>query len=154
MIVNKIDSPLQYKIRLPIGDWSGDGHGQCSYYYIESNKPVEELREIHFKIKEVTGIDIHSICNEYNDQIDVETQQSLKDVGVSLDIPDYDIDHEGNMYLGPDDIKDIWICLLRKTDPTLILQESNVPFTPMLPFYGRDKHKRHIGFVGHGVFNL
>ena len=54
-----------YQFKLPIGDWSSDGHCVCEYYLVSSNRPVEEVREAHYKINEKTGIDIESECSEY-----------------------------------------------------------------------------------------
>jgi hypothetical protein len=51
-----------YQFYLPIGDWSDDGHGRCQQFLVNSNAPVERVREAHFRIKETTGIDIESIC--------------------------------------------------------------------------------------------
>ena len=47
-----------YQFHLSIGDWSGDGHGRSEDFTVASNAPVEIVREAHYKIPEVTGIDI------------------------------------------------------------------------------------------------
>lgn len=40
---------MKYKFKIPIGDWSGDGHSKHEDYLIESNKPVEQVRELYFQ---------------------------------------------------------------------------------------------------------
>ena len=50
-----------YQFHLSIGDWSGDGHGRSEDFTVASNAPVEIVREAHYKIPEVTGIDIEGI---------------------------------------------------------------------------------------------
>ena len=36
-----------YKIKFPVGDHSGDGHGRCDTFIVESNVPVTKLAEVH-----------------------------------------------------------------------------------------------------------
>ena len=75
-----------YQFHLSIGDWSGDGHGRSEDFTVASNAPVEIVREAHYKIPEVTGIDIEGICSEYEeDEIDPETVQTLKDMGFQFE---------------------------------------------------------------------
>lgn len=50
-----------YQFHLSIGDWSGDGHGRSEDFTVASNAPVETVREAHYKIPEVTEVDIESI---------------------------------------------------------------------------------------------
>ena len=75
-----------YQFHLSIGDWSGDGHGRSEDFTVASNAPVETVREAHYKIPEVTEVDIESICSEYGeDEIDAETVQVLKDMGFQFE---------------------------------------------------------------------
>ena len=133
--------------KLPIGDWSGDGHRQCEYYIVESNKPIDAVREAHFNIIEKTGIDINSICScTEEDQIDEDLMEMLKSMGFT----------PSNRYgdetiLCADDMAEIWILLLMKADPTLDLTIVVEDEIEMLPFYGNDVKGRHIGNIGYGV---
>ena len=133
--------------KLPIGDWSGDGHRQCEYYIVESNKPIDAVREAHFNIIEKTGIDINSICScTEEDQIDEDLMEMLKSMGFT----------PSNRYgdetiLCADDVAEIWILLLMKADPTLDLTIIVEDEIEMLPFYGNDAKGRHIGNIGYGV---
>ena len=52
-----------YQFHLSIGDWSGDGHGRSEDFTVASNAPVETVREAHYKIPEVTEVDIESISD-------------------------------------------------------------------------------------------
>ena len=129
--------------KIPIGDWSNDGHAQCHWYIVESNKPVEEVREVHFRgCKEV--FDIHSVCNEYEEyQADLE------------DLPEWVrefFDHEGHPMNGSGGMAELWLEMLRRTDPDLVLKLVPEDIS-MLPFYGHDDQKRHIGTVGYGLFD-
>lgn len=45
----------------PIGDWSVDGHGVCAEFMIKSNKPLQEVREVHLSQNDFIG----SIAEDY-----------------------------------------------------------------------------------------
>lgn len=137
-----------YQFYLPVGDWSDDGHGQCVNYLVTSNRPVEDVREAHFKIKDTTGIDIEAVCCEYEDS---ELPDDVNDQLIDLGFP-----FEGESdwtYLSSRKMVQIWMFLLKKSSPglelSLVEDETGIP---MLPFYGFDEKGRHIGQVGYGVF--
>ncbi len=50
-----------HNIIFSIGDWSCDGHSCYAEYIVQSNKPLQELREIHFRENDFLG----SLCSEY-----------------------------------------------------------------------------------------
>lgn len=138
-----------YQIRLTIGDWSDDGHGHTADFIVNSNLPVEAVREAHFKIKETTGIDIESICSEYEeDEIDEETVEILKDMGFQFS----NSTGMGDEITNPEEMAKIWVFLLQKADPNLKL-EFQTDDIPNLNFYGFDEKGRHIGSVGYGLFS-
>ena len=45
-----------FKFKIPIGDWSKDGHNQCEIFDIEANHPVEEIRQAYKDSCKLTGI--------------------------------------------------------------------------------------------------
>lgn len=138
----------QYQFFLPIGDWSDDGHGKCEKFLVASNMPIEQVREAHYRIKEVTGIDIEDVCSEYQDDLlPAETVRILYDLGFRFS----DGEHNGDTKVYADDMVRIWIFLLQKTCPGLTLEVTPEP--EMLPFYGFDSKRRHIGTVGYGLFD-
>jgi hypothetical protein len=145
-----MDEVQEYEFRMPIGDWSGDGHSICDYYSAYSNQPVEQVREVHFKAKEVTGVDIEEICNEYEESIlEQDIVEKLKGLGFNFE--DYFTEvEEGELYADSWLMVNLWVFLLMKTDSTLRITVQK-DSTPMLPFYSYDAKMRHIGFVGYGV---
>lgn len=152
-----------YKFQLPIGDWSGDGHNECKYYHVSSSKPVDEVREAHYKIEEVTGIDIESVVGVYDEPwIEADIVDKLIDIGFynyMSGVEDYSYieEHVGSLSEGEVDYEvdteimaHLWIFLLSKVDSDLELQFEKP--VEMLPFYGFDEKRRHIGQVGYGLF--
>jgi|14BtaG_2_1085337.scaffolds.fasta_scaffold02973_4 hypothetical protein len=130
---------MQYTFRIPIGDWSDDGHGKCDWFTIISNKPVEEVREIHFQSKEV--FDVERVCSDYEENTFHGSRPEWAEEF---------FDKGGYLIEGTEGLCQLWICTLMKTDLTLSLSISRD--MPMLPFYGRDKERRHIPHVGYGLF--
>lgn len=132
-----------YKFRMSIGDWSDDGHGKHEDFIIESNHPVDVVREAHFRIKEVTGIDIEDFCCDYEDSsVPKEIENKLKDMG-------FEFEYAGTTYAK--EMALLWMFLLQKANPELELKIINDDI-PNLHFYGCDKKRRHISFVGYGLF--
>lgn len=136
-----------YKFRMSIGDWSDNGHGKHKDFIVESNEPVEVVRKAHFAMKDVLGFSIEDICSEYEDSvIDSETTKVIMELGYEFE----DIDNgEAGMY--PKEMAELWIFLLKKVDDNLELKiiEDEIP---NFHFYGFDEKKRHIDFVGYGLF--
>lgn len=138
-----------YQFRLTIGDWSRDGHGRSEDFLVISNAPVESVREAHYKIKDATGIDIESICSEYEeDEIDGETVEVLKRMGFQFE----NSSGMGDGIVNVPEMARLWVFLLQKADPTLELSmvEDEIP---TLQFYGFDSLGRHIRGVGYGLFH-
>lgn len=136
-----------YHFCMPIGDWSSDGHGTVENFLVSSNKPVEEVREAHFRIPDVTGIDIEEICSRYEENyIHSDVMEKLLALGWKIEAGMSEFNSPA-----PEDMANLWVLLLMKTDPSLemkIAPEERV----MLTFYGLDDKSRHIGCVGYGLF--
>ncbi|ADO59928.1 hypothetical protein [Paenibacillus polymyxa] len=124
---------------MPIGDWSGDGHGMCKYYLICSNKPFEEVERAHHKIKDNTGIDLESICADYQEnEISCEMKDMLDETGfntANLKVNPFD---EEAYVMTADDLCQLWIFLLMKADSELQLTVKSLETLS--------------GNVGYGVF--
>ena len=148
-IVNTRDKTPLYHFRICIGDWSQDGHGQSMTYLVKSNKPVEDVREAHFRINAKTGIDIETICSNYMDNTVNEYDfKKLKELGFEF----LDLTGLGEDVVIPSDMFRLWLFLLQKADPELKLEPQDDDI-PSLHFYGYDAKDRHIGFVGYGTFH-
>jgi hypothetical protein len=104
------------------------------------------------KIKEVTGIDIHNIANEYDESVIDEDDPVIEYLKSKEELRRNVEEYNGRYYATVDFMSDLWIMLLQDTDPTLKLKKVVAEKIPMLSFFGYDEKKRHIGFVGYGTF--
>lgn len=147
-----------YKFKLPIGDWSDDGHGKCDWYIIESNKPVQEVREAYFKSVDSTKINLaEELCSEFEDcTLSLEFAEKLESLGIDLtcikedswfdeDMEAWGMDHDSFM--------EILFQFIQLSDSELILFE--VPDNlPIFNSYSYNEYKRHIGHLGYGLFSF
>lgn len=137
-----------YQFKMVIGDWSDDGHGKHEDFVIQSNVPVEQVREAHYRIEETTGVNIEEICSNYEeDEIDRDVVEQLQELGFEF---------ENATGMGPGitnttEMARLWLFLLQKADPDLKLTLMDAE-VPTLHFYGFDDKGRHIGGVGYGLF--
>lgn len=142
---------MKYKFRLPIGDWSGDGHSVCDWYLIESSHSVEDVREMFFDACSQAGYDfIEEFCSEYLEGT-ITVAQSEK-------LP-FSIDDYWDFWNGEDSVEEygfssngfarLFLDWIKYYNPTFNYKIIN---DDMLPFYGVDDKGRHIGFIGYGLF--
>lgn len=132
---------MKYKFKMSIGDWSNDGHGMHEDYLVSSNAPVEKVREAHFAMRDILGFSVEDICSGYEEsEVETDVAEKLRTMGFEFDEMD------------PETMARLWVFLLGKTDPTLELKIM-YDEVPTLHFYGFDNQKRHISFVGYGLFD-
>lgn len=55
----------EYKFKLPIGDWSCDGHEKCDRFTVHSNIDPKELIDPFVEALEQSGL--KNVCREYED---------------------------------------------------------------------------------------
>jgi hypothetical protein len=125
---------------MPIGDWSNDGHGRCKYFLVESNKDFNEVKAIHHRSQEVTGIDIENICADFDDNdIWEDTKEMLDEAGIDTSSLKESPYNEEKFEVTVEDMARIWMNLLMKTDCTLLIEIKNIQIMSF-------------GQVGYGLF--
>lgn len=134
--------------KIPIGDWSQDGHGKCNWHLVESNKPVEAVREAFFTaLSKHPKIDPTKIASDYEDStIDKSVVDELLSLGFTSQY------FNGEYYCDELLLLDIILFFLKLEDNDLTLHLIKDDH-PMLNFYGRDKQNRHISGFGYGLFD-
>lgn len=136
---------MKYLIRFPIGDWSQDGHNMCDDYYTTSDKPIEDVREAHFKAFEIVGFDIGDICSEYECYA---LDSNIVVILTALNHPFEDMDIS---FMTSYDVFRLWVWLLNYIDPQLNLKEHKIMASDMC-YCGVDEQGRHLNTPGYGVF--
>lgn len=147
---------LKYKFKVPIGDWSNDGHGKCDWYIIESSHSVEEVREMYFKACSEAGYNfVEEFCCDYGD-MEITREQAAK---IPFDIRDYcdsfngpNDDLESRLLFYSDGFLALFLDWIKYYNPSfhwIVIHDD----LDMLPFYGYDDKRRHIGFIGYGLFD-
>ena len=138
---------MRHRISFVVGDWSGDGHQMNDSFTIESNKPVDDIREVHFSCIEKCGFDIGDICGDYEEcSIDKEIADKIKSLGINIEDFPYDMS-----YWGPDEIVNLWVAILNKIDPSLELMVVDDKI-PCMHFSGYDDKERHLNVPGYGCY--
>lgn len=146
-----------YKFKIPIGDWSGDGHEKTHDYLIKSNKSLQEVRELYFQACEKLGFSLdgnHKLtpCNEYHDYLfKLETILSLKEFGVI--ITEDEVERWTKDFVETEEFCDLILRFIKTQDLNLELEIIPSENFPMFQFYEHDDKKRHIGFFGYGLFD-
>jgi len=141
--------------KIPIGDWSNDGHGKCDWFTVKSNFTVEEAREAYFKAVKESQLDIaEEIACEYeNSSVSKKLVKLLPEFIQDLSTNNLIQMRKDNIYYveNSDDMAEIVCLFIQRFTPEFkykIIEDS----IPMLPFYGFDKKNRHIGHIGYGLF--
>lgn len=125
----------EHLFRIPIGDWSGDGHGKCDWYTARSNKPVEEVREAYFAARErMPTLCPERYCDEYEEsRIKDPVLDALEAAGAPAHaIAEFRDDCPDDLSLVLAEIV-VWFCM--QGDPELrveLVQEEKPPM--LIPF--------------------
>jgi len=153
----KHEEDMEYIFRIPIGDWSNDGHGRYIDYYIKSNKPVEHVREMYLQACQTSGISLDGSgkypapCAEYENYL--FSEQQIKDlIEYGINITDKQREFWTTDCIETYEFCDLVLEFIKVQDPELTLERGMNEKPPMLQFYGWDEQKRHIGYFGYGLF--
>ena len=139
------------KFNITIGDWSGDGHSRNKVYLTTTALTIQDVREAHFKMKSVFGFSIENICSEYEEykmsECEVEDLLDHKLISDEQAV-------QFQSYVETDQMAELWVKMLNHVNPELNCELAEAgEKIPDLHFYGYDDKKRHISFVGYGLFN-
>lgn len=140
---------MRHGFRIPIGDWSGDGHGHVQWYSMTSALPLKDVREAYFKSVEHFAEELQpeNIAHEYE-----EANVALVVAKQIEEISGIKIGHEEDsdqVYVDMDGLLEYLVWFINHGNPLVDvkLEERD----DMFPFFGYDEKKRHIGFIGYGL---
>jgi len=141
---------MEYKFKLPIGDWSGDGHSQCEYFVIDSNVSAEALVPIYIEMD--AKYNISGVCSQYEDtKMDADYIDFLESINIDPKdyFEDYDVD-EYDQYIYADGLAQLVIDLLMNFDESLKLKIVK----DEMPMFNNWLGQKVKGISGGGVFRL
>lgn len=132
------------KFRIPIGDWSNDGHGKCDYFEATADcDDIEAVREAYFAAKEkFPDLCPEGYCKQYGDRVlPAHVAEAATADGWKQD----------SDWFGTFEFVELVVWFINKGNPALNVKLS--PPIPDLSFYGSDSKGRHISFMGYGLFD-
>jgi len=135
---------MMNKVRLTIGDWSGDGHEQSESFVYEVNKSVEEIRQAYKDSCKLTGVqfnhnqnysglpehnkyrtDLH-VCTEYESgSMSIAAYKKLKSFG--LDAYNYsieEVEEEEECVFDADNFAELIMEFIKLSLPDLTYEEA------------------------------
>lgn len=133
--------------QVPIGDWSDDGHGKCTWFWAEANGTIEEIREAYFTANAhlPPTISPEKFMREYGDGVvPPKTRRGIVDLGGPDPKSEDDIQYWLFTYI-------LWF-INQGNESLKATPREDINGAPMLPFYGFDEKKRHIPHHGYGLF--
>lgn len=151
---------MEHTFKLPIGDWSGDGHGKTEDFVIKSNTPIQGVREAYFSACDKIGFtldghDAKTPCGEYEEStVPVER---FEEMGIhELDtykewIEEYKEDGQVED-IDTSEFAQMVLDFIMIHNPEVELNIVPAEEMPTFQWYGHDEKKRHIGFFGYGLF--
>jgi hypothetical protein len=133
-------------IKFPIGYWIDGYAGVLSTdFFATSKKPVEDVREAHFKIKDRVGFGIENVCSGRGNPFLKEDQEAkLTELGYFFDCPK---GKEAKRSLVPIEVFKIWLFLLNLVDPRLRLVHLEMEKLQSISVDGCDNQGRNLCFL-------
>jgi hypothetical protein len=149
------------QFRLPIGDWSADGHGKCEWFFVQTTgwpTTIERVREAWYRVEQRlcdrtnTILRVSKICNGYEEyHLQDREREAIQQVSVWYPgVTPLDDGEDHDEAITPEQMA-LWICQLLThvgECPCELIPEAEVP---MLPFYGVDEAGRHLSLPGYGL---
>jgi|VirMetMinimDraft_7_1064189.scaffolds.fasta_scaffold25755_4 hypothetical protein len=151
---------MEYKFRLPIGDWSEDGHGKCDYFIIESNHVIDDVMDSYIEMNEIYKV--NEVCKEYEESIIDGSFFDLIEEKLNLDRGNYLENYDPTLFTSAffdfDDeefgtttkyLAQLVLDMLMSFNPKLKLKIVNDDIPDFNSWYNSEKHVR---LPGYGLF--
>ncbi len=122
-------------LTLTFGDWSNDGHSLSTTFVFESNKTVKELENLSQNLP----INFEKFCTDYeDDKVPIWVQKKLTALEIDLqDFLDHTItDSEEEQSISIDGLVELWVAVMKKTNPDLVLDLVQLPSGELNIGYG------------------
>ena len=105
------------KIKIVVGDWSGDGHSMTSEYTYDCSINKEELQKAFKEGSEIIGFNLSDICEDYEDnKISEDCVEKVFNHLPDFNFEDFtkeEYDNECDLTLTPDDFVKLYFEIAR-----------------------------------------
>ena len=134
------------RFKLPIGDWSGDGHEKCDYYIVDSNVDFKKIVRAYIDMDRK-----YEISKQVSEYEDCELTEDFIDLleNLRFDIRKYCISRVDRI-IESDDLAELIIDLIMFYDNSIELKIVSEDM-PMLCNWTAPKGE-HLDLPGYGLF--
>jgi hypothetical protein len=154
---------MKYKFKIPIGDWSDDGHGKCDEYTINCSHPVSEVRQGYKDSCKLTGISFnhnqdytgknlgygspYQIATEYESStISEEALEILKEHKIDFD---FEVEEDEEYYIeGSEEFLKLLMAFIKLSIPDLKYEITGEDLEYLNGYWNKDLNVQ----FGYGLF--
>ena len=114
---------LVHKVTMVVGDWSDDGHGKTQEFNFKTNRSIEELGELYEKGVEITGHDIMSHCEDYEDRtVPCDLMQKFTEL-FPQEMEDFsEVETDCTLQIWPEDFAHLVCLTIKAADPDVVFE--------------------------------
>lgn len=118
-------------VRIPIGDWSSDGHGHVEHFYAEVSGTLETVSAAYFAAKKkYPALCPEAYCKDLEDRmVPAVVTKELEQMGFVLTEfeKEYDIQEDGAWEASPELIARLLVWFIRLGTPELAIELVELP---------------------------
>ncbi len=111
--------------RVVIGDWSTDGHGRSDDYLVKTSHKQAECQQAYRDAVKASGVALDhqskakiQLCCDFEDSyISAEAIQKLTELGVVWDFLESELNDDGGVSVGPDEMARLFMEMIRTQIP-------------------------------------
>lgn len=147
-------TPERFAFRIPIGDWSGDGHGKCKWFDASAAKPIEDVRLAYFVAKKkLPDACPESFCAGYEEsKVPAKAVVALEAAGYP-NVDYFKPDQHGHSEPPEHEtMAEVVVWFINQGDPDIDARLNVKNDPPSLTFFGYNRKHQHIGHIGYGLF--
>lgn len=128
---------LKHVIKLVVGDYSSEGHGQTDSIVIRSNLTNKEMVEAKVIGAKKIDFKFDKFCKDYEDNvIPFKEFKKLIDAGIIKEMGWYESKEEEDLYADPDTFADIFLFLVKLGNEKFEYKISNADSVINIGGYG------------------
>lgn len=137
--------------KIPIGDWSNDGHGECEYFTASTEKTFKDVVLAYIEMDKQYGLS--NLCKDYDDCEILEDARDDFQTLTGIDLWRYLAE---SPVVNPDEMVNMVVACLNNYDPSLnVVLSREIPILhnwAALKIIGEESG-RFLSLPGYGLFS-